>query len=367
MYDKNGNLGAIVEPYLESYGIHRYDIVYGISYQGVNQSITGIVSSIIALSAGILLLSLLAWYFLINQLFLQPVARISHVALLISKGELNDQIHLERNDEIGDLATAVNTMASSLKADITKLKGMDQLKSEFLMIIAHNLRTPLTVLEGLIDNIRVSSSPEKSLHDSLEEMSANVNRLGYFAEDALTISNIEEGQTALRLERMQISPILETIAKEFRPLAEQKKLKFITTIETPAWVNMSKLYFHSALWNLLNNAYKFTAEGGAIELRAISSADSIEITIKDSGIGIAESEMPKLFTKFHRATSMLAYNYEGTGIGLYLCKLIIEQHGGKISVDSVEGKGSTFTITLPIVSAIDDTLHNTDPHNETSN
>ncbi len=366
MHDKGGNLVAIVEPYLESYGIHRYDIVYGISYQSVNHSITDIVSSIIALSAGILLLSLLAWYFLINRLFLQPVARISHVALLISRGELSAQMHLERNDEIGDLATAVDTMASSLKANITKLKNMDQLKSEFLMIIAHNLRTPLTVLDGLIDNIRTSSNPEKSLHDNLEEMSVNVTRLGYFAEDALTISNIEEGQNALRLERMQISPILETIAKEFQPLAKQKKLEFITSIETSEWVNISKLYFHSALWNLLNNAYKFTSEGGTIELRAITSARNVEITIKDSGIGIAVGEIPKLFTKFHRGTSTLTYNYEGTGIGLYLCKLIVEQHGGKIIVDSVEGKGSTFTVTLPIASATDDLLHDKDSHSEIS-
>jgi signal transduction histidine kinase len=354
LYAKNGNLVAIVEPYLESYGIHRYDVVYGISYQSVNHSITDIISSIIALSAGILLLSLLVWYFLINRLFLQPVAYISRIALLISKGELNSQIHFERSDEIGDLATAVDTMASSLKADITKLKNMDQLKSEFLMIIAHNLRTPLTILEGIIDNIKVSEDPAKGLQDNLEQISSNITRLGYFAEDALTISSMEEGQTALRLEHMQIAPILQAIAEEFEPLAKQKKLQFNATIETQASVNISKPYFHSALWNLLNNALKFTPEGGTVELRATMSADNLVIAVEDSGIGIADSEVPKLFTKFHRATDMLTYEYEGTGIGLYLCKLIVEQHGGTIKVDSVEGKGSTFTISLPVVRPTDD-------------
>lgn len=349
IHDHSGNLVAIVQPYVESYGIHRYNVVYGISYQSVNQSIDSIVTSIIALSAGILLLSLLAWYFLINRLFLQPIGRVSRIALLISKGELNQQIHLERSDEIGDLANAVDTMASSLKADITKLKNTDQLKSEFLMIIAHNLRTPLTVIAGYIDTLKIAADPGKLLHDHIGEIAANVTRLGHFAEDALTISSMEEGQTSLHRDPLEMAPILQGVADEFTALAAQKKLKFSLNIKTSAWVNLSKPYFHSALWNLLDNAYKFTPEGGAVELSAITRDNNLEITVKDRGIGIKDSEVPKLFTKFHRATDTLAYNYEGTGIGLYLSKLIVEQHGGSMSVDTEEGKGSTFAMKLPIV------------------
>jgi signal transduction histidine kinase len=350
IHSGNGNLVAIVEPYVESYGIHRYNVVYGISYQSVNQSIDSIVTSIIALSAGILLLSLLAWYFLINRLFLQPIARVSRIALLISKGEFNQQIHLERSDEIGDLANAVDTMASSLKADITKLKNTDQLKSEFLMIIAHNLRTPLTVIAGYIDTLKIAADPGQILHDHVGEISANVTRLGHFAEDALTISTMEEGQTSLHRDPLEMAPILQGVADEFTSLAAQKKLKFSMNIKTSAWVSLSKPYFHSALWNLLDNAYKFTPEAGAVELSAITRGNNLEITVKDSGIGIKESEVPKLFTKFHRATDTLTYNYEGTGIGLYLSKLIVEQHDGSISVETTEGAGSTFTMRLPIVS-----------------
>jgi signal transduction histidine kinase len=350
LHDSKGNLVAIVEPYVEGYGIHRYDVVYGISYQSVNKSIASIVSSIIALSAGILLLSLVAWYFLINRLFLKPIARVSHIALLISKGELNRQIHLERSDEIGDLANAVDTMASSLKADITKLKNTDQLKSEFLMIIAHNLRTPLTIIAGFIDNVRASAEPEKMLHEHLEEISSNVTRLGHFAEDALTISSMEDGQTSLHREPLEMAPIIQSVAEEFAALAKQKNLQFTTNIHESAWVKVSKPYFHSALWNLLDNAYKFTPEGGTIELSATTVAGDLEIIVKDSGIGIAASEVPRLFTKFHRATDTLTYDYEGTGIGLYLSKLIVEQHGGTIGVETTEGTGSSFTMRLPAVA-----------------
>jgi signal transduction histidine kinase len=349
LHNTSGNLTAIVQPYIEGYGIHRYDIVYGISYQSVNKSIASIVTSIIALSTGILLLSLLAWYFLINRLFLQPIAKVSHIALQISQGNLDAQMHLKRSDEIGDLAIAVDTMANSLKADIAKLKETDRLKSEFLMIIAHNLRTPLAIIAGLIDNLRISKNPEKDLHTSLEEISTNVTRLGHFAEDALTISSMEEGQTAVERQPLEMAPIIQSVADEFVSLAKQKKLHFTVKNTGSAWVKVSKPYFHSALRNLLDNAYKFTAEGGTIELEAVVTDKELSVTVRDSGIGIAADEVPKLFTKFHRATDTEVYNYEGTGIGLYLTKLIIEQHDGTISVETTEGKGSAFTMHLPTV------------------
>lgn len=347
VHDKSGNLTAVIEPYIESYGIHHYDIIYAVSYQSVNQAINNVIASIVALSAGILLVSVGVWYLLINRLFLQPIAGVSRLALLISKGDLDRQIHLERRDEIGDLATAVDTMASSLKADIAKLKQIDELKSEFLMITAHSLRTPLTVIEGSIDNFK-KAHPTQTLPIDLDTIEANIKRLGHFAEDALTISTMEVGQSHITLNPLEITPILQRLADEFAPLAAQKKLHFNAQINTDAWVKLNQPYFHSALWNLLDNAYKFTPENGSIELAATTREDHVSITVKDTGIGIAPSEVPRLFTKFHRATDTLSYNYEGTGIGLYLTKLILEQHDGSIHVDTAEGKGSTFTLFLPV-------------------
>ena len=103
----------------------------------------------------------------------------------------------------------------------------------------------------------------------------------------------------------------------FVELAKQKKLTFTSDIDMSAWVAVNKPYFHSALWNLRDNAYKFTSEGGTVTLKAAKVADELQISISDTGIGIDADEIPKLFTKFHRATDTLAYDYEGTGIGLY--------------------------------------------------
>ena len=197
-----------------------------------------------------------------------------------------------------------------------------------------------------------ASKPPAALQKMLDPIGVNVTRLGGFAEDVLTISTVEAGQNILHQEPTEMAPVLTTIADEFGMMAKQKKLRFIATIDTTATVNLSKSHFRSALWNLLDNAYKFSTEGtGTIELTARTIGDRLEIAVKDNGTGIATAEVPHLFTKFHRATDIMAYNYEGVGVGLYIAKLIIEQHGGHIAVETAEGKGSLFTISLPIMPA----------------
>ena len=338
----------IVQPYLESYGIHRYNVIYAISYTSVDQSIQKIVTSILILSAAILVFSLAIWYVLINWLFLRPVDKVSEKALLVSKGDLDQQIHLNRNDEIGDLASAVSSMATSLKADINKLKEVDDLKSEFLMITAHSLRTPLAIMKEYIQIIKDSAKKGEDLSPNLEAIMLNLKKLDHFAEDALTISTMEEGDTKINLTPTDITPEIQKVVDEFQDIAKQKGINFKAEINVSAKVNLNVSYFRSALWNLLDNAYKFTPKGGSISLNAQQSGSKVEIRVSDSGVGIAEEEIPKLFTKFHRATSTLEYNYEGTGIGLYLTKLIAEQHGGSISLDSTSKNGTTFLLTLPL-------------------
>ena len=350
LYDGRGTVVGIVEPYLEGFAIHRYNVVYGISYHRVDRDIQKIVTLVISLSTAILLVSLFVWYVLINRLFLRPVSRISQDALAISKGDLNRKMRLGRNDEIGDLAAAVDTMASSLKADITKLQEVDRLKSEFLMITSHNLRTPLTIIQGYLEELK-RAEPAQDVQEMVEPIATNVLRLQGFAEDVLTISTIETGQEDERREIQAIGPILERVASDFGTLCVQKKLQFTAAVATSAWVSLDKSHFHSAIWNLLDNAYKFTAEGGSIGLNVTTTDDKVQISVTDTGIGISAAEIPKLFTKFHRGTDTLTYDYEGTGIGLYISKLIVEQHGGGISVNSAEGKGSTFTIWLPTAEA----------------
>lgn len=359
LYDKNGNLAAIVQPLIEDFGIHRYTIVYGVSYESIEKSIQTTVAFIVVLSAGILLILLLVSYILIDRIFLRPLDYVSQMALMISRGNLSRQISLKRNDEIGDLAHAVNTMADSLKADITKLKEVDQLKNEFLIITSHNLRTPLTIIKAYLETLESMETDEK-LEKILEPIRLNAMRLNGFAEDVLTISTFEAGRNILQPEPIEMKPLLGQVADDFAAMAKEKHLNFTANIDTDSWVNLSKTHFRSALWNLLDNAYKFTAENGTVKLIAQTTDNQLHIAVEDTGTGIPAAEIPHLFTKFHRANDLMVYNYEGTGIGLYIAKLIVEQHGGTITVESIEGHGSTFTISLPVMPT--PPHHNSDEH-----
>jgi signal transduction histidine kinase len=221
------------------------------------------------------------------------------------------------------------------------------MKSEFMAISAHNLRTPLTIIRSYLEELDEELKSDHLSTRIVRNIQTNVSRLEVFAEDVLTVATIESGQKIFTAKPLEIQPILQKIADEFKHFAIQKELQFTANISSQGPVSLSKTHFRSALWNLLDNAAKFNKPGGHITLEAQQQGSHHVITVRDDGIGIKPEEMSKLFSKFHRGTDFLNYNYEGVGIGLYITKLIIEQHGGSIAVHSELGKGSVFTISLP--------------------
>lgn len=350
VYSYQGNkLTRIVTPYIEDFGAHRYSIVYSVSYDAIDTTVKELANGIIGLAFLALMSSILVAYLLISRLFLKPLGQVSGGAIAISKGDLDHKIEPRRNDEIGDLALSVNTMADSLKADIRKLKEVDAIKSEFMMITSHNLRTPLTVIQGYLEALQGNSDLPEAVKDLVAVLTASSSRLAAFAEDILTVSRIETGENVTtHREQTDLTNLLKLIATDFVVLAKQKGIEFRSIIgDNPCNVLISTPHIRGAVWNLLDNALKFT-EKGSVSLELSQSNNHATITVSDTGEGIAADEIPKLFTKFHRGTSTLTYNYEGSGIGLYLTKLIIDQHGGMIDVTSEVGKGTTFTVQLPL-------------------
>lgn len=349
IYVKNNKvITKIVSPVLEDYGVHRYAIVYNISDARLERNIQRTVGIILLLSVIAFAVAMVLTYWGVNAFFIGPVRKISSKALSISNGNLGEHIDLKRKDEMGDLATAVNTMARSLEADIVKLQEADKLKSEFITISSHNLRTPLTVIKGDLEIMREMGVPE-TLQSMIGQVSASTVQLNNFIEDLLAISSMESGKLAdSEMKPASIKDVLERVAADYGQVARTKNLAFNLDIKlNDEQVVLSQHLLKIAFVNLLENAFKFTKEG-SVGLSAEASGGNVVIKVTDTGIGIAKDEVPKLFTKFHRGTSVMRYDYEGTGIGLYLTKLIVTDHKGTIEVTSEEGKGATFTVTLPL-------------------
>lgn len=347
VYVMRGNeLQYVVNPYLSTAGAHPFNVVYSVSNTQIDTALNHEVVSLVLFGALLLLLTGSLTYFLVNRIVIKPIREVSRQAGVISSGNLEQQIEVHGHDEVALLGSAVNTMAESLKGSIAKLQEIDKVKSEFMAITSHNLRTPLTIINAYLESLDSFDSVDK-LKQALQRIGDSVKRLGSFAEDVLTISSIELGEHAAR-SAVNIGDFTQKIIDQTRTPAQLQKLKLVTDVQTNAEIYASEPYLRNAVWNLVDNALKFTPEGGTITIAVTEEAGAVHISVADTGIGIAANEMPKLFTKFHRATSVIKYDYEGTGIGLYASKIIVEQQGGTIKVQSSEGHGSTFTISLPV-------------------
>jgi signal transduction histidine kinase len=217
-----------------------------------------------------------------------------------------------------------------------------------VILTSHNLRTPLSIINGNSELLGRTKLDGNQQH-MLKALQAGSVRLGSLIEDLLTISQLEAGDK-LSLSSVDLKELVDPIIEESQVLAATSHIKFETKLpEESLAIQVNPSRFATAIMNLINNAFKFTKEG-SVTLTVKTSANNLLFQIADTGIGIAHAEIPKLFTKFHRGDNDkgLAYNFSGEGIGLYLTKLIVDEHGGTIKVDSEPGKGSTFTVSLPL-------------------
>jgi signal transduction histidine kinase len=350
--DDSGYIREAVQPYFEDSGAHRYSVAYEISSERVKHSINDTVRLILYVGVAILIVSIATTTWLLNNLFIRPLRDVSRSANIISSGNFDQEIVPKNKDEIGDLAVSVNKMAEFLKADIVKLRDLDKLKTEFMMIASHNLRTPLSVMRGYIEMAAEARSVDE-LRAIIKTVQESVTRLHLLAEDLLTISTLEAGGGKMVKTPAGAKEFIDSVVTEFELLATKKDLHWQFTNDVPetAKLDLSQSNMRSALANLIDNAIKFTKEGGAVRVLADVRDDKLAFTVDDTGIGVTPEEIPKLFTKFHRGTSTAQYDYEGVGIGLYLTKLIVTEHSGQVIVKSEAGKGSTFTVYLPLAGS----------------
>ena len=247
----------------------------------------------------------------------------------------------------------VEERTKELRQAQERLAETDKIKTEFVILTSHNLRTPLTAIKGnleFLDDSHVDKAQKKFV-DALQTATEHLDKL---VEDLLTISQIEAGDKIIPVETT-LQALLEPLVQEAKELASATHNSLDLNLPSQTVkVQVDIARIQTALHNLLDNAFKFTSQGN-IKLGVAVKKANVEIKIIDNGIGISASELPKLFTKFHRSSgnrqNKLSYDYAGEGIGLYLTKLIVEEHGGTINVDSQPGKGSTFTIRLPIRGA----------------
>lgn len=234
--------------------------------------------------------------------------------------------------------------------DIAERKQAEEMQADFAAMIAHDLRSPLTATMStatmLEDGLFGTVTEEQKKW--LVKVQSNIRNLVDLVNDFLDLSKLEAGHLALATENVDFDALVQNHLDYYLALANNKNISLKNRVD-PALpqIRADSRRLDQLLSNLMSNAIKFTGEGGTIEVGAVQQNWSeIRIWIKDTGIGIPPEEIPQLFQKYKQTTSGKTSEQKGTGLGLVICKMIVEAHGGKISVESQPGKGSTFTISL---------------------
>jgi len=300
------------------------------------------ISLILVVGANIVAVILLT--FLVTRGVLRPLRAIQEVISKVGRGDLSLRIKKSGAKEMEELQGVFNSM-------IIRVQRAQEMKTEFVSLTAHQLRTPLSAIKWstqmLLDG---DEGPlAKNQAELLSKSLLATNRMIRIINDLLNVTRIEEGRYLYHPTFQQIVDIVKSMVESYRETAEQKKISLDLKLPQKKipriLVDVEKIQL--AVQNLLENALHYTPKGGRVTVEVSHDAKEVQISFIDTGIGIPQEQQHRVFEKFFRAANARKVDTEGSGLGLYLAHNIVETHGGKSWFESQEGKGSTFTFSLP--------------------
>jgi signal transduction histidine kinase len=309
-------------------------------------------------------------YLIIRYVIVKPVKHLKEVSDAISAGELNVRSEIQTGDEFEDLSHAFNRMLRNLvsmqdrlrKVNIDLDRKVDELarvnlalyesnriKGDFLATMSHELRTPLNSILGFSE-VLLSGQP---LTDKQQRWVTNIQsggqRLLALINDILDLAKIEAGKMEVHLEEFGVAEVADDLLNMFRPMAQKKNIEVRSQVapNLPP-LRQDPVKFQQILSNLLSNAIKFTPEGGRVVLKAVAEESNVVLTVTDTGVGIAPEDQEMVFERFRQAANPLTRDHAGTGLGLSIVRELAKLLGGEVTLQSDLGRGSTFTVRLPI-------------------
>ena len=271
----------------------------------------------------------------------KPLRSMSEAAKALAKGDFSKRVPVTSDDEIGELAISFNGMTDSLSR-------LESTRRSFVANVSHELKTPMTTISGFIDGILDGTIKANEREYYLNIVSSEVKRLSRLVNNMLNIARLESEEFALKRERFDFFGLLCTImiGQEKRIEKRSINVKGLEDLQSVT-VCCDKDLIHQVVYNLVDNAIKFTNPGGEIVFSLSQDSENMVFTISNTGKGIPENELPFVFERFYKIDKSRSDVKESTGLGLYIAKMIVSAHKGKISVTSKENEFTTFKIILP--------------------
>ena len=273
----------------------------------------------------------------------QPLRDMAAAAHRMETGDYSTQVHTRSRDEVGQLATAFNRMSG-------ELENLEQSRRDLVANVSHELKTPIAAIRAHLENLL--DGVEQPEPRTMQVMLAQTERLGRLIEQLLELSRLESGELPLQREEMPLAPIVTQVLSEIEMARSDRGVAVESELpnDLPS-VNADRERVHQVLFNLVDNAVRFTPAGGAVTVSAHRHNGSVEVKVADTGVGIPPEHLPRLFERFYRADPARSRGDGGTGIGLAIARSVVEAHGGHIRAESELGRGSVFTFDLPVAPA----------------
>ncbi len=324
-------------------------IAFASANKAATQMVLIVLPLILLMSGGIL------W--IIRRFIVVPITALTETVRHVSSGDLTERSLISSNNEIGQLAVAFNQMTAKLKDTQEKLEqraaqreAMYEIQKEFTSTVSHELRTPLAAIKSSVD-ILDTEIPGKLTEDQktfIKRVKSNIDRLARLINDVLDLSKLESGKMAMNFLPLRPESVVREVVESQASVVESKGLKIETEFDgkLPTLI-ADKDRLIQVLNNLINNALKFTKEGKITVSAHCEDKQYITFCVRDTGIGIKEEDLPKLFQKFQQVGGA-SQHVGGTGLGLAICKEIITRHNGRMWVESKSGEGSAFYFTIAV-------------------
>lgn len=279
------------------------------------------------------------WLF--SYKLVRPLRNMATAARVFGEGNFSVRVPVTSEDEIGQLAMAFNNMASSLASG-------ENVRRNFIANVSHELKTPMTTIAGFIDGILDGTIPAEKQNYYLRIVSQEIKRLSRLVRTMLDLSRIDSGELKLRAARFDLTNTVLIALLSFEQAIENKKIQIRGLEDAEClFVDGDPDMIHQVVYNLIENAVKFTNQGGYIEIRIIDQPEKTSVILKNSGSGIAPDELPLIFDRFYKTDKSRSQDKNGMGLGLYIVRTIIKQHGGEIHVSSVQNEYCQFEFWLP--------------------
>jgi signal transduction histidine kinase len=318
---------------------------------GIEETVSNLRETILWVTLfGIILSTAIASY--LSWSISRPLRKIDQAAARISMGDYAKRIRISSKDEIGDLASTINTMADKLEQIDSDRRKLEQIRHDFLANISHELRTPLTAMQGFLEALQddlIDEESRQKYYGIIYHETLHMNRL---VDDIMDLIKLENNDIVLAKAPIDIASMLRKAAFRFSQEAAEKglEIKVETAPDLPN-ADADPTRFEQILNNLVKNAVKFT-ENGIISLRAKQDGDYVQISVSDTGIGISPGDQEMIWERFFKVDRGRSKKNAGNGLGLAIVRELVELHDGKIDVASEPGKGTTFDVWIPVRPAV---------------